>query len=92
MKQSQEAGGSVLDNSVIMHGQDCAMAGAHSKKDMGYFLIGGAGGALKTGRHLKFNSVPHNNLLVSLLNAFGIPDQTFGDPTCCTGPLPGIAS
>ena len=33
---------------------------------------------------------PHNNLLVSLANAMGLPDTTFGDPAHCTGPLPGL--
>jgi hypothetical protein len=25
-----------------------------------------------------------------LLNAMGLPDQTFGKPDWCTGPLPGL--
>ena len=34
--------------------------------------------------------VPHNNLLVSLVNAMGIPITTYGNPACCTGPLTGL--
>jgi hypothetical protein len=34
--------------------------------------------------------VPHNNLLVSLLNLMGLPDTTFGRPEWCTGPLDGL--
>jgi hypothetical protein len=35
---------------------------------------------------------PHNNLLVSLANAMGTTDTTFGDPDHCTGPLPGLTA
>ena len=45
---------------------------------------------LRTGRWLKFNSLPHNNLLVSILNLFGDTRQTFGAPQYCTGPLTGL--
>lgn len=34
--------------------------------------------------------VPHNNLLVSLVNSMGIPITTYGNPKCCTGPLEGL--
>ncbi len=34
---------------------------------------------------------PHNGLLISLINAMGLPDTTFGNPKHCTmGPLPGL--
>jgi hypothetical protein len=56
-----------------------------------YLLVGNAGGAFKTGRFLKYDGISHNDLLVSLQNAFDIPDTTFGDPSVCSGPLaPGL--
>jgi hypothetical protein len=33
---------------------------------------------------------PHNDLLVSMLNAMDIPVTTFGKETWCRGPLPGL--
>jgi hypothetical protein len=36
------------------------------------------------------NSEPHNKLHVTLLNAFGIPTNTFGDATVGSGPLAGL--
>ena len=55
-------------------------------------LAGSAGGALQTGRSLSYDGqgLPHNNLLVSILNAMGVPDTTFGKPDWCTGPLTGL--
>jgi hypothetical protein len=58
---------------------------------MPFVLAGRAGGKLQTGRFLKFSAkVPHNNLLVSILNLMGVPATTFGNPTNCTGPLTGL--
>ena len=53
---------------------------------------GTCGGAIKTGQHIKFTTTtPHNALLVTLMNAMGVPDQQFGDPQWGTGPLAGVA-
>jgi hypothetical protein len=54
-----------------------------------FFLVGGGcGGALKMGQHFDYAlDRGHNDLLVSLLNAFGIEAATFGDEESCTGPL-----
>ncbi len=68
---------------------------------MPYVLLGQAGGALKTGRNLVYDfedegqasrgeGRDHTQLLVSLLNLLGIPDQKFGDPDAMQGPLPGL--
>jgi hypothetical protein len=43
-----------------------------------------------TGRLLNYGGAPHNNLLVSLLNAMDIGASTFGDAAYCTGPLSGL--
>jgi len=60
----------------------------HTKRNMPFLL---AGGGLRTGRWIRYpGDTPHNNLLVSLLNLFGDPRTTFGDPRCCTGALPDL--
>ena len=48
--------------------------------------------ALRTGRFLRYDGqgLPHNNLLLSILNAMGVPDRSFGKPDWCTGPLTGL--
>ena len=49
-------------------------------------------GPLATGRFLSYEGqgLNHNNLLVSILNALGIPDTSFGKADWCTGPLTGL--
>ncbi|XXU32063.1 hypothetical protein WMF36_07165 [Sorangium sp. So ce887] len=47
-------------------------------------------GGLRTGRWVRYPSLSHNNLLVSILNLFGDPRTTFGAPEHCTGPLTNL--
>jgi hypothetical protein len=79
-------GHSLLDESVVFFGSELADPPTHRKVGMPFFLAGNGGG-LRTGRWVKFNGLSHNNLLVSILNLFGDPRETFGDPNYCTGPL-----
>jgi hypothetical protein len=79
-------GHSLLDESVVFFGSEIQDPPSHKKNNMPFLLAGGGGG-LRTGRWLKYNSLSHNNLLVSILNLFGVERQTFGAPQYCTGPL-----
>lgn len=85
-----EGNGTVLDNTLILWCTDIAQGQSHARRDMPYVLAGGAGGALQMGRYLKYDGDHHNNLLVSILNAMGVPDTTFGNPAYCTGALPRL--
>lgn len=83
-------GHTLLDESVVFFGSEIQDPPSHQKNNMA-LLVAGGGGGLRTGRWLKYNSLSHNNLLVSLLNLFGDPRRTFGDPKYCTGPLANFA-
>jgi hypothetical protein len=83
-------GHTLLDETVVFFGSEIQDPPSHKKNNMP-LLVAGGGGGLRTGRWLKYNSLSHNNLLVSLLNLFGDPRQTFGDPKYCTGPLANFA-
>lgn len=90
LKSVPEGNGTLLDNTVVLMCNEMANGG-HSGTDAPYVLAGRAGGALKTGRFLNFaGAMPNNNLLLSLLNAMGVPAKTFGKADWCTGPLPGL--
>jgi hypothetical protein len=56
------------------------------------FLLAGGGGGLKGGRVLPCGNVPHNNLLVSILNLFGDSRTTFGEAKFCANPLSGLTA
>jgi hypothetical protein len=85
-----EGDGTMLDNSLVVAVTEIQMPENHAQNNTPFVLAGGASGGLQTGRWLQVNSQPHNNLLVSILNLFGVPDQTFGHPDYCSGPLAGL--
>jgi hypothetical protein len=82
-------GHTLLDESVVFFGSEIQEPPTHIKTNMPFILAGGGGG-LRTGRWVKYNSVSHNNLLVSILNLFGDTRTTFGDKNYCAGPLPNL--
>jgi hypothetical protein len=86
----QEGDGTLLDNSLVLAVSEIQMPETHGQNNMPFILAGGAGGKLKGQRWLKFQSQPHNNLLVSIQNLFGVEGQKFGHPDYCTGPLAGL--
>jgi hypothetical protein len=101
LDQTQEAGGrTLLDNTLAYFNSEISDGNIHRKYDMPVLLAGGAGGKLKVdGSHYLYTQMkfprptlgpsggPHGiRLFVSIMNAFGIPDQTFGDGSA-EGPL-----
>lgn len=85
-----EGDGTMLDNTLVLWCTSMANGG-HGMNDMPFVLAGGAGGALETGRYLRFDGVNHNALLVSLCRLMGLQVDSFGDPSFGSGGLSGIA-
>jgi hypothetical protein len=82
-------GGNLLDQVLILYGSNMGNSNQHLHYDVPHVLIGGASGQLKGNRHLAFKSrtVPTGNLMLSMLDMFGIHEQQFGDSN---GRVPGI--
>ncbi|HWB81846.1 MAG TPA: DUF1552 domain-containing protein [Nannocystaceae bacterium] len=91
----EEGDGTVLDNCALVWMNDLADGKSHSYQDMPHVLVGGCGGYLQTGQHVKVTAEPsfqqnvdagHSQLLTTLLNAVGVtadgggPITSFGDP------------
>jgi hypothetical protein len=91
LKAYPEGDGTLFDKSLLFWCNELGKGNTHSRDDAPYVLAGSAGGVLSTGRFLEYSGdVPHNNLLVSLLQIMGLSDTTFGRPEWCTGPLGGL--
>jgi hypothetical protein len=88
----QEGTGTLLDNSVIAWTNELSKGNTHSSHNIPWILAGSAGGYFRTGRLIQYTpEQPHNNLLVSFMNAMGLADETtFGERAVCTGPLTGL--
>jgi uncharacterized protein DUF1552 len=89
MDKVDMGGHTLLDESVVLFGSELQDPPSHGKTNMPFMLAGGGGGLIG-GRWLKYPSLPHNNLLVSILNLFGDTRQTFGEAQYCTGPLTNL--
>jgi hypothetical protein len=83
-------GTTLLDNTLVFWISEIQMPNDHGQTNMPFVLAGKAQGKVRTGRWIKINKQPHNNLLVSLLNIFGGTDTKFGDPDFNTGALAGL--
>jgi hypothetical protein len=88
-----EGTGTLLDNSLLVLGNDMSEGSFHSVSNIPFVLVGSAGGALKTGRTVRVGSwatktgsywssgntgIPHNRLLASISNFMDIPATSFG--------------
>lgn len=85
----KENGASLLDSTCVLFTSEIQVPNSHEQWSMPFLLAGG-GGTFRTGRYLKYGGASHNDMLVALQNAYGIPDQTFGNADYCTGALPGL--
>ena len=83
LKSIREGDGTLLDNTVILHGTNMGNSNQHQHYDVPHFLIGGKNLGLRGNRHLAYErkTVPTGNLLVSVLNLFGIDKDKQGDST-----------
>jgi hypothetical protein len=86
----QDADGStLLDGAVVFWPNELSRGSDHNRRDLPYLLAGKGGGTLRPGRSLRFNGEPHNRLLASFLNMFGVPTTGFGD-AAYPGTLSGL--
>lgn len=93
LKAVPEGNGTLFDSTMILWCNELAKGNTHDRRGARYVLAAGAGTGLTRGRILDFEGrgLPHNDLLVSILNVMGVPDRKFGKDDWCTGPLPGLA-
>jgi len=87
-----EGDGSVLDNTLVVWGNELSRGNSHGNQPIPFVLLGGGGGQLEMGRYLQYEGVEHNRLLVSICHAMGLSDQqTFGNTDSGSGGLTGLS-
>jgi hypothetical protein len=89
LKAMPDGEGTMLDRSLILYGTNMGNSNQHQHYDVPHILVGGANGQLKGNRHLAYErkTVPTGNLLLSILDIYGIRRDTQGDST---GRLPKL--
>ncbi len=87
-----EGDGTMLDNTLVVWGNELSRGNSHGNNPMPFVLAGGAGGQIETGRVLRFDGTRHNRLLVSLCHLMGATDvETYGSTDNGSGGLAGLS-
>jgi hypothetical protein len=82
LQETPDGDGSLLDHSLVLYGSSLSDGNQHNFSPLPIVLAGGASGALKGGRHVKYPKDTHmSNLLLAMLDKLGARLDTFGDST-----------
>ncbi len=95
LKAVPEAGGTLWDNTLVVHWSELGQGDTHSENDALVVLAGGAANHFKRGRYLDFqNKLTFADMLVSCFHYMGYEDVLkFGDDRLNDGaPLPGLTA
>src|SRR5579871_4330291 len=89
LKAVKEGEGTLLDHSLVLYGTNMGNSNQHLHFDVPHVLVGGASGQLKGGRHIAVPSktVTTGNLLLSILDFYGIHRDSIGDSS---GRMPNL--
>ena len=82
LQDAQDGDGTLLDHSLVLFGGGMGDGNLHRHADLPCLMAGKLGGAFKPGRHLRYPmDTPMSNLLLTVLDAAGVPIEKLGDST-----------
>lgn len=90
LEKVPEGDGTMLDNTVVLWVSEFSESDGHKANDLLWLLAGNVDGFLKQGQVLKMNGRSVSDVHTTIGNAFGIADQTFGNPAYGEGPIPTL--
>jgi Protein of unknown function (DUF1552) len=89
MKAVQEGTGTLLDNTLVVFFNECAVGNTHSIENMPVLMLGGKMLGMQTGQHLQFGGRYMNDIWAAVCGAFGT-EAKFGDAAFTKGPVSGL--
>lgn len=83
LRSVPEDDGNLLDHSLLLYGTNMGNSNQHQHYDVPHILMGGASGQLQGNRHLHYDTktVTTGDLLLRLLDMYGISQERQGDST-----------
>jgi hypothetical protein len=82
LQSTPDGDGNLLDHSVVVYGSSMSNGNQHDHDPLPVVVVGGLSGQLKGGRHIVTPAhTPMSNLLLTLLDKFGVQQTSFGDST-----------
>ena len=80
LASTPDGDGTLLDSMMLMYGSGMSDGNRHNHHDLPTLLVGGAGGQLHGGRHVRVDAdTPNTNLFLTMLDKLGVPMETLGD-------------
>jgi hypothetical protein len=74
----KEGPGTLLDNTLIFAHAETSYAKIHAVDNIPVFMIGSAGGRLKTGKHIVGNGDPISRVGLTAMQVMGVPIEKWG--------------
>ena len=82
LHRAREGSQSLLDNSMILYGSGISDGNRHNHSELPIVVVGGGGGTVKGGRHVRYpKNTPLNNLYLSMLDRLKVECPRLGDST-----------
>ncbi len=83
LRSIPDGDGTLLDHSLVLYGTHMGNSNQHQQYAVPHILVGGANGQLKGNRHLAYErkTVTTGNLLLNILDMYGIHQEQQGDST-----------
>ncbi|MGH9895697.1 MAG: DUF1552 domain-containing protein, partial [bacterium] len=82
LRSTPDGDGSLLDHMVILYGGSLSDGNLHWHDNLPILLVGGGGGQIKGGRHIKYAAnTPMTNLLLTMMDMIKVPLDSLGDST-----------
>ncbi len=88
-KATPEGTGNMLDNTLVVFFNECAIGNTHSIENMPTLMLGGKSIGMQTGQHLQFGGRYMNDIWSAVCGAYGI-EAKFGDSAFGSGPVSGL--
>jgi len=82
LQATPDGDGTLLDHITLLYGCCISDGNQHLHTNLPILLAGGACGALRGGRHVRYHDeTPLTNLELTLLDKLGVPVERLGDST-----------
>jgi len=83
LRATPDGDGTLLDHMTILYGSGISNSSGHSGINLPVVVVGGGAGTLnhRGGQHLQYDGVPLPNLLVTIMDKFGVPVDRVGAST-----------
>ena len=82
LRDAKDEVGSLLDQSMVVYGSSLSDSNAHTHDNLPTLVAGGGGGALRGGRHLRYDDgTPMTNLFLTMLDKLDVQRDQVGDST-----------